>query len=145
MEFASSRLDGAVVEKKSRGSNCHRDSPAFHPVSCSAVPHDEGTISLMQLASVRRARQTRRGNFHTFLCSPIHHRCVTASFAMLGDLISRNPARYRFAGPRVIERHSTEAPEIPTFGSFLSTASRRCRHRRIESSSAILSICFDLK
>ena len=67
----------------------------------------EGIISLMQMAKVSAAvkRHSERGNLYiSILCDPTMGG-VTASFAMLADIILAEPAALiGFAGPRVIEQ-----------------------------------------
>src|SRR4029434_5131991 len=67
----------------------------------------EGTLSLMQMAKISAALaalEERRLPFISVLTDPTTGG-VTASFAMLGDLIIAEPrALIGFAGPRVIEQ-----------------------------------------
>lgn len=74
----------------------------------------EGIISLMQMAKVSGAvkRHSESGNLYiTVLCDPTTGG-VTASFAMLGDIIIAEPkALVGFAGARVIEQ--TTGQKLP--------------------------------
>ncbi len=66
----------------------------------------EGILSLMQMARVTAAleRHHREGGFYLSVLTDPTTGGVTASFAMLGDLILAEPgALIGFAGPRVIE------------------------------------------
>jgi len=67
----------------------------------------EGILSLMQMAKTSAALEKLRENGLPFISIPVHPTTggVTASFAMLGDVIISEPkALIAFAGPRVIEQ-----------------------------------------
>ena len=67
----------------------------------------EGMYSLIQMAKVSGAvkRHSDAGNFYLSLLTHPTTGGVTASFAMLGDVIIAEPdALIGFAGPRVIEQ-----------------------------------------
>lgn len=67
----------------------------------------EGLFSLMQMAKTSAAAKKMRLNRLPFISVPVNPTTggVTASFAMLGDIIISEPnARIGFAGPRVIEQ-----------------------------------------
>lgn len=67
----------------------------------------EGLFSLMQMAKTSAAAKQMRLNGLPFISVPVNPTTggVTASFAMLGDVIISEPkARIGFAGPRVIEQ-----------------------------------------
>ena len=67
----------------------------------------EGIVSLMQMAKVSGAvkRHSDAGGFYLTVITNPTTGGVTASFAMLGDVIIAEPgALIGFAGPRVIEQ-----------------------------------------
>lgn len=67
----------------------------------------EGLFSLMQMAKTSAAAKQMRIHGLPFISVPVNPTTggVTASFAMLGDIIISEPkARIGFAGPRVIEQ-----------------------------------------
>ena len=67
----------------------------------------EGLFSLMQMAKTSAAAKKMRLAGLPFISVPVNPTTggVTASFAMLGDIIISEPnARIGFAGPRVIEQ-----------------------------------------
>ncbi len=67
----------------------------------------EGILSLMQMAKTSAALEKLREKGIPFISVPVHPTTggVTASFAMLGDIIITEPnALIGFAGPRVIEQ-----------------------------------------
>jgi len=67
----------------------------------------EGILSLMQMAKTSAALERLREKGIPFISIPVHPTTggVTASFAMLGDVIISEPkALIGFAGPRVIEQ-----------------------------------------
>lgn len=67
----------------------------------------EGLFSLMQMAKTSAAAKQMRLHGLPFISVPVNPTTggVTASFAMLGDIIISEPkARIGFAGPRVIEQ-----------------------------------------
>lgn len=67
----------------------------------------EGIVSLMQMAKTAAAlkRHSEEGNLYISVLTDPTTGGVTASFAMLGDIILAEPnARIGFAGPRVIEQ-----------------------------------------
>jgi len=77
-------------------------------VACSGGARmQEGIISLMQMAKTAAAfkRHSDSGNFYVSVLTDPTTGGVTASFAMLGDVILAEPqALIGFAGPRVIEQ-----------------------------------------
>ena len=67
----------------------------------------EGTLSLMQMAKTSAAlkRHSEAGLLYVTVCTEPTTGGVTASWAMLGDIILAEPnALIGFAGPRVIEQ-----------------------------------------
>jgi len=81
--------------------------PVVMVISSGGARMQEGILSLMQMAktsaAVRRLHQKRMPMF-TVLCDPTTGG-VTASFAMLGDIIiAETGALIGFAGPRVIQQ-----------------------------------------
>ena len=77
-------------------------------VACSGGARmQEGIISLMQMAKTSAAlkRHSESGNLYIYVLTDPTTGGVTASFAMLGDIIMAEPdALIGFAGPRVIEQ-----------------------------------------
>lgn len=77
-------------------------------VACSGGARmQEGIISLMQMAKTSAAlkRHSKSGNLYISVLTDPTTGGVTASFAMLGDIIMAEPdALIGFAGPRVIEQ-----------------------------------------
>lgn len=77
-------------------------------VACSGGARmQEGIISLMQMAKISAAlkRHSESGNLYISVLTDPTTGGVTASFAMLGDIIMAEPdALIGFAGPRVIEQ-----------------------------------------
>ena len=74
----------------------------------------EGMVSLMQMAKTSAAlkRHSESGNLYISVLTDPTTGGVTASFAMLGDIIIGEPdALIGFAGPRVIE--STIKQKLP--------------------------------
>lgn len=107
--FMGGSMGSVVGEKLTRcAERALKEHSALIIVSCSGGARmQEGALSLMQMAKVSAAlaRLDREGvPFISILTDPTTGG-VTASFAMLGDLIIAEPrALIGFAGPRVIEQ-----------------------------------------
>lgn len=93
-----SRIAEGVIEKK---------QPLIIVASSGGARMQEGIFSLMQMAKVAAAIGRLKDNgvlYISILCDPTFGG-VTASFAMLGDIIIAEPkSLIGFAGPRVIEQ-----------------------------------------
>lgn len=93
-----SRIAEGVIEKK---------QPLIIVASSGGARMQEGIFSLMQMAKVSAAIGRLKDNgvlYISILCDPTFGG-VTASFAMLGDIIIAEPkSLIGFAGPRVIEQ-----------------------------------------
>ncbi len=99
----------------------------------------EGMISLMQMAKVSGAvkRHNDAGNFYLVCATDPTTGGVTASFAMLGDVIISEPgALVGFAGKRVIEQVTGEklpdtfqSAEFQLKNGFLDAIVERSEHR----------------
>ena len=107
--FMGGSMGSVVGEKITRcAERALKERSALIVVSCSGGARmQEGALSLMQMAKVSAAlaRLDKEGiPFISILTDPTTGG-VTASFAMLGDLIIAEPrALIGFAGPRVIEQ-----------------------------------------
>jgi acetyl-CoA carboxylase carboxyl transferase subunit beta len=101
---------GSVVgEKVSRAAEraLEKKQPFITVSSSGGARMQEGIFSLMQMAKVAAAVGKLKDNgilYISILCDPTFGG-VTASFAMLGDIIVAEPkSLIGFAGPRVIEQ-----------------------------------------
>jgi len=109
MNFIGGSMGSAVGEKITRLiERAINESGAIVVFSASGGARmQEGTLSLMQMAKISAALaalEERHLPFISVLTDPTTGG-VTASFAMLGDLILAEPkALIGFAGPRVIEQ-----------------------------------------
>lgn len=84
-----------------------RQIPVLLFICSGGARMQEGIISLMQMAKTAAAlkRHKASGNLYISVLTDPTMGGVTASFAMLGDIILAEPgARIGFAGPRVIEQ-----------------------------------------
>ncbi len=118
MEFAfmGGSMGSVVGEKLARLAGlAHDEELPLVIVSCSGGARmQEGILSLMQMAktSAQLARLAERGIPYISVLTDPTTGGVTASFAMLGDIILAEPkALIGFAGPRVIEQ--TIQQELP--------------------------------
>jgi len=115
--FMAGSMGAVVGEKITRAvERATRENLPFVLVSCSGGARmQESTISLMQMAktSAALARFDDAGGLFISLLSDPTYGGVTASFAMLGDVIFAEPkAMIGFAGPRVIA--NTIRAELPS-------------------------------
>ena len=81
--------------------------PVIVVASSGGARMQEGVLSLMQMAKTAAAAERLKKAGIPFISIPVNPTTggVTASFAMLGDIIMSEPkARIGFAGPRVIEQ-----------------------------------------
>lgn len=81
--------------------------PVIIVASSGGARMQEGILSLMQMAKTAAAAEKLKKAGIPFISIPVNPTTggVTASFAMLGDIIMSEPkARIGFAGPRVIEQ-----------------------------------------
>lgn len=81
--------------------------PVIVVASSGGARMQEGILSLMQMAKTSAAAEKLKKAGIPFISIPVNPTTggVTASFAMLGDIIMSEPdARIGFAGPRVIEQ-----------------------------------------
>lgn len=81
--------------------------PVIVVASSGGARMQEGILSLMQMAKTSAAAERLKKAGVPFISIPVNPTTggVTASFAMLGDIIMSEPkARIGFAGPRVIEQ-----------------------------------------
>lgn len=126
--FLMASMGEVVGEKIARG--VERATKEKLPViifTCSGGARmQEGMTSLMQMAKTSAAlkRHSDAGLLYITVLTDPTTGGVTASFAMLGDIILAEPkALIGFAGPRVIRAdHSQEAAErIPAFRISLKT------------------------
>lgn len=107
--FMGGSMGSVVGEKVTRAAERAYDAhcPLF-VISCSGGARmQEGALSLMQMAKISAAlaRLDEKGIPYISVLSDPTTGGVTASFAMLGDLIVAEPkALIGFAGPRVIEQ-----------------------------------------
>jgi acetyl-CoA carboxylase carboxyl transferase subunit beta len=114
--FMAGSMGTVVGEKITRAiERATRENLPFVLVSCSGGARmQESTLSLMQMAktSAALARFDEAGGLFISLLSDPTYGGVTASFAMLGDVIFAEPqAMIGFAGPRVIA--NTIRAELP--------------------------------
>jgi acetyl-CoA carboxylase carboxyl transferase subunit beta len=114
--FMAGSMGTVVGEKITRAvERATRENLPFVLVCCSGGARmQESTLSLMQMAktSAALARFDEKGGLFISLLSDPTYGGVTASFAMLGDVIFAEPkAMIGFAGPRVIA--NTIRAELP--------------------------------
>ncbi|HUO09139.1 MAG TPA: acetyl-CoA carboxylase, carboxyltransferase subunit beta [Phycisphaerae bacterium] len=114
--FMAGSMGAVVGEKLTRAiERATRENLPFVVICCSGGARmQESTISLMQMAktSAALARFDDAGGLFISVLSDPTYGGVTASFAMLGDVIFAEPnAMIGFAGPRVIA--STIRAELP--------------------------------
>lgn len=125
--FLMASMGEVVGEKIARG--VERATKEKLPViifTCSGGARmQEGMTSLMQMAKTSAAlkRHSDAGLLYITVLTDPTTGGVTASFAMLGDIILAEPkALIGFAAPRVTSDHSQEAAErIPAFRISLKT------------------------
>ena len=114
--FLVGSMSGAVGEKITRAIEhaTKRKTPLIILTTSGGARMHEGIISLMQMAktSAALAKHNDAGLLYiSYITNPTYGG-VTASFAMLGDIIIGEPdALIGFAGPRVIE--STIKQKLP--------------------------------
>jgi len=107
--FMGGSMGSVVGEKVSRAAEraSEKKQPFITVSSSGGARMQEGIFSLMQMAKVAAAIGRLRDNgifYISILCDPTFGG-VTASFAMLGDIIVAEPkSLIGFAGPRVIEQ-----------------------------------------
>jgi acetyl-CoA carboxylase carboxyl transferase subunit beta len=107
--FMGGSMGSVVGEKITRAAErAHGATCPFLVISCSGGARmQEGALSLMQMAKISAAlaRLDEKGIPYISILTDPTTGGVTASFAMLGDLIIAEPkALIGFAGPRVIEQ-----------------------------------------
>ena len=115
--FMGGSMGSVVGEKITRAAErAHDASCPLIVISCSGGARmQEGALSLMQMAKISAAlaRLDEKGIPYISVLTDPTTGGVTASFAMLGDLIVAEPkALIGFAGPRVIEQ--TIRQKLPT-------------------------------
>lgn len=126
-DFMAGSMGAVVGEKITRAvERATKEKLPFLLVSCSGGARmQESTLSLMQMAktSAALARFDQSGGLFISLLSDPTYGGVTASFAMLGDVIFAEPkAMIGFAGPRVIATTiRAELPEGFQTAEFLQT------------------------
>jgi acetyl-CoA carboxylase carboxyl transferase subunit beta len=107
--FMGGSMGSVVGEKVSRAAEraLEKKQPFITISSSGGARMQEGIFSLMQMAKVAAAVGKLKDNgilYISILCDPTFGG-VTASFAMLGDIIVAEPkSLIGFAGPRVIEQ-----------------------------------------
>jgi acetyl-CoA carboxylase carboxyl transferase subunit beta len=107
--FMGGSMGSVVGEKVSRAAEraLEKKQPLITVSSSGGARMQEGIFSLMQMAKVAAAIGRLKDNgllYISILCDPTFGG-VTASFAMLGDIIVAEPrSLIGFAGPRVIEQ-----------------------------------------
>jgi acetyl-CoA carboxylase carboxyl transferase subunit beta len=107
--FMGGSMGSVVGEKVSRAAEraLEKKQPFITVSSSGGARMQEGIFSLMQMAKVAAAIGKLKDNgilYISILCDPTFGG-VTASFAMLGDIIVAEPkSLIGFAGPRVIEQ-----------------------------------------
>lgn len=107
--FMGGSMGSVVGEKVSRAAeySLEKKQPLITVSSSGGARMQEGIFSLMQMAKVSAAIGRLKDNgvlYISILCDPTFGG-VTASFAMLGDIIIAEPkSLIGFAGPRVIEQ-----------------------------------------
>ncbi|MBM4137017.1 MAG: acetyl-CoA carboxylase carboxyltransferase subunit beta [Nitrospira sp.] len=107
--FMGGSMGSVVGEKVSKAAerSIEENQPLIIVASSGGARMQEGIFSLMQMAKVSAAIGRLKENgilYISILCDPTFGG-VTASFAMLGDIIIAEPkSLIGFAGPRVIEQ-----------------------------------------
>ena len=107
--FIGGSMGSVVGEKVSRGIDAARDNncPLILVSSSGGARMQEGVLSLMQMAktSAKLGLISEKGPLFISIITDPTTGGVTASFAMLGDVIIAEPgALVGFAGPRVIKQ-----------------------------------------
>lgn len=107
--FMGGSMGSVVGEKVTRilEKSLEERVPAIVVASSGGARMQEGIVSLMQMAKTSGAVKRLNEAGVPFISIPVHPTTggVTASFAMLGDVIITEPnALIGFAGPRVIEQ-----------------------------------------
>jgi acetyl-CoA carboxylase carboxyl transferase subunit beta len=107
--FMGGSMGSVVGEKVTRilERSLHEKNPAIIVSSSGGARMQEGIVSLMQMAKTSGAVKRLNEAGIPFISIPVNPTTggVTASFAMLGDVIITEPdALIGFAGPRVIEQ-----------------------------------------
>lgn len=108
-EFMGGSMGSVVGEKITRTieRGIEKSIPVVVVSSSGGARMQEGILSLMQMAKTSAALEKLREKKLPFISIPVNPTTggVTASFAMLGDVIMSEPnALIAFAGPRVIEQ-----------------------------------------
>ena len=125
MTFIGGSMGSAVGEGHATDRTRHARTQRGRDLFCFGRRMQEGTLSLMQMAKISAALAALDAHlpFISILTDPTTGG-VTASFAMLGDVILAEPkALIGFAGPRVIEQ--TIRQKLPIFSApsfFWTTA-----------------------
>ena len=107
--FMGGSMGSVVGEKVTRAleRGLERKMPVIIVASSGGARMQEGILSLMQMAKTSGAVKKLNEGWVPFISVPVDPTTggVTASFAMLGDVIITEPnALIAFAGPRVIEQ-----------------------------------------
>jgi len=108
-DFMGGSMGSVVGEKITRAieRGLEKNIPVVVVSSSGGARMQEGILSLMQMAKTSAALEKLRKQGLPFISIPVNPTTggVTASFAMLGDVIMSEPdALIAFAGPRVIEQ-----------------------------------------
>jgi acetyl-CoA carboxylase carboxyl transferase subunit beta len=108
-KFMGGSMGSVVGEKITRAieRGLENNTPVVVVSSSGGARMHEGILSLMQMAKTSAALEKLREKKLPFISIPVNPTTggVTASFAMLGDVIITEPgALIGFAGPRVIEQ-----------------------------------------
>nr|YP_010933357.1 beta subunit of acetyl-CoA carboxylase carboxytransferase [Streptosarcina arenaria]YP_010933456.1 beta subunit of acetyl-CoA carboxylase carboxytransferase [Streptosarcina costaricana]WKT08838.1 beta subunit of acetyl-CoA carboxylase carboxytransferase [Streptosarcina arenaria]WKT08939.1 beta subunit of acetyl-CoA carboxylase carboxytransferase [Streptosarcina costaricana] len=116
-QFMGGSMGSVVGEKLTRliEHAIHQSLPLIIVCASGGARMQEGTLSLMQMAKIAAALQIHQIQKRLLYISVLTYPTtggVTASFAMLGDIIIAEPKAYiAFAGKRVIEQ--TLRQEVP--------------------------------
>lgn len=107
--FMGGSMGSVTGEKVTRAieRGIENNTPVIVVSTSGGARMQEGILSLMQMAKTSAALERLRANKLPFISIPVDPTTggVTASFAMLGDVIITEPrALIGFAGPRVIEQ-----------------------------------------
>jgi len=107
--FMGGSMGSVVGEKLTRliELGTHERLPVFIVCASGGARMQEGMLSLMQMAKISAALERHREAHLLYIPILTHPTtgCVTASFAMLGDIILAEPeATIGFAGRRVVEQ-----------------------------------------
>lgn len=107
--FLGGSMGSVVGEKLTRAieRGIEENIPVVIVATSGGARMHEGILSLMQMAKTSAALEKLRAKGMPFISVPVNPTTggVTASFAMLGDIIITEPnALIGFAGPRVIEQ-----------------------------------------